>query len=102
MRFKMYCMMKKLDRFEDDYLSGDEIAPFIKTAKDRRALRALKAIGAVKLEYADDEICAIIRHKVGILYELERSDLWFARIISFVLGVMSSIAVEYVIRYMIS
>lgn len=98
LRFHMYRMLKRINRCDDDYLCGDEIIPFTSTRKDIKALRALESIHAVELEYGDDEIYSITRRNASILYELERSDLWFGRIISFILGIMSALAVEYIIR----
>lgn len=102
LRIRMFLLLKKLTRiFEEtskDAIEGEAFKNLSLTNKEVRALKALAAQNAVVLDYGYDEICAVGRSDGEITYLLKRSELWFNRVVSFVLGILTAVIVEWLIR----
>lgn len=102
LRIRMFLLLKKLTRIfeetDNDVIEGKEFKNLSLTRNEMRALKALAAQNAVILDYSYDEICAVGQSDGEITYLLERSELWFNRIVSFILGILTTVAVQYLIR----
>lgn len=102
LRIRMFLLLKKLTRIfeetDNDVIEGKEFKNLSLSRNEVRALKALAAQNAVVLDYGYDEICAVGQSDGEITYLLERSELWFNRIVSFILGILTTVAVQYLIR----
>ena len=102
LRIRMYLLLRKLNnefsKSNSDLISGSDLKSLSLSEKDFRTLKALAAVNAVDLDEGDDKICAVGKSDGEITYLLERSELWFNRIASFILGIITAVVIEWLIR----
>lgn len=70
--------------------------------KDEEILSALQEANCIEIKYADNTIRFIRRGEKPYLYLVERSELLVNRIISFILGIASTLIVEAAIKILFS
>ena len=99
LRYKMYRLLAKM---LDAERSGKTMLSACNLPKDEEILSALQEANCIKIDYADDRIWFIMRGEKPRLYLIERSELWVNRIISFILGIASTLIVEAAIRILFS
>ena len=104
LRFKMYFLLRKIDRALDEEELGDESAypqlmKTLRLKKNRRALLALRDVDAIVIDYGDNGFFEIGRGSRSRIYFLERSELWVNRIMAFLSGVATAVIVEWLIRH---
>lgn len=105
MRIKMrHClnMLETLWYKNNDCIAGEATIYFSSTKSRLKTLRALDSAQCVSLSYADNSnrpfmICPGERSS---LYVLERSELWLNRVISFIAGILTSVAAHYIIEFL--
>lgn len=103
MRTKMRLCLRKLEKLwlaNNDTVSGNAALDLSGTKSKLKVLKALQSAGCVTLSCPDNSNRPyIIRPgEKTFLYTLERSELWVNRIVSFVAGVLTSIAAHYIIQ----
>lgn len=100
LRFRMNILFRKLNKYfqSSDFLDGDNLDQFIHNQKDLRALYALNKLNCVSIQFASDQIYAVYRGDQADLYLIQRSELWFNRICAYILGIISSFVVQWLIR----
>lgn len=99
LRYKMYRLLTKM---LDAERSGKTMLSACNLPKDEEILSALQEANCIKIDYADDRIWFIMRGEKPRLYLIERSELLVNRIISFILGIASTLIVEAAIRILFS
>lgn len=84
----------------NDTASGKAALNLSGTKSKLKVLKALQAAGCITLSCPDNSNRPyIIRPgEKSYLYTLERTELWVNRIISFIAGVLTSIAAHYIIQ----
>ena len=100
LRIRMFFLLRKLDALfseHDDYLDERDLADILSDPGLKKALDALIRVKAVAADIGDDRIIALAPSPDRILYDLYRADLWWNRIVSFVLGVASTLIVYHFI-----
>lgn len=105
MRIRMQLCLRKLEKIwynNNDTVTGEAALEFSDTRARLKVLKALQASGCVLLSYHDNSNrpFAIRAGEHSSLYALERSELWLNRIISFIAGVLSTIAANYIIQFL--
>lgn len=103
MRFEMFRTMRYIERYLIDHpdrpvITGDALRAIYSTRSRQRALHALAARNCVNLHFSDDELRAITISREGWLYLLDRTDLWFDRIVTFFAGVSAPLLVQFILR----
>lgn len=71
--------------------SFSDVRAEILDPKNDKALRALIDLGCVKPFWADNEIYFLELLNHSVVYGLERQELWINRIVSFLLGVATTL-----------
>lgn len=99
LRFRMYRLLTKM---LDAERSGKTMLSACNLPKDEEILSALQEANCIKIDYADNKIWFIRRGEKPYLYLIERSELLVNRIISFILGIASTLIVEAAIRILFS
>lgn len=99
LRFKMY---RLLTRMLDAEQSGNTMLSVCNLPKDKETLSALQEANCIEIKYADNKIWFIHRGEKPRLYLIERVELWRNRIISFILGIASTLLVEAAIKILFS
>lgn len=100
LRIRMFFLLRKLDALfaeHDDYLDGQILGDILSDPGQKKALDALIRVKAVAADIGDDRIVALAPSPDRILYDLYRSDLWWNRIVSFILGIASTLIVYHFI-----
>lgn len=91
MRLKMYKIIRLLEK---DPNSEEVLKP-----KYRKALLALADTGSVKLIKGwGNDIVRVILEDAHVTYQLNRSELWVNRIVSFFLGVGTTVLAAIIIN----
>lgn len=91
MRLKMYKIIRLLEKNPN---SKEVLKP-----KYRKALLALANTGSVKLiKVWGDDIVRVILEDAHVTYQLNRSELWVNRIVSFFLGVGTTVLAAIIIN----
>lgn len=101
LRLRMYLLFHKLEALfaaNDDYLDRSQISDIISSPKWREALVALSECDAIDIDYGDSEIYAVSLSDGYVRYLLNRSDLWWNRIIAFISGVATTLIVQLIMR----
>lgn len=93
-----YRMNKILKLLKTDSLNADAL----QDPKNRDALLALEACGCVKLSktWNKDIVGAVLLSKAS-LYRVQRTEIWLNRVISFFLGVASTIVAALLLHVML-
>ena len=99
LRFRMYRLLTRMLNAER---SGKTMLSACNLPKDEEILSALQEANCIEIEYADNTIWFIHRGQKPRLYLIERSELWRNRIISFILGIASTLLVEAAIKILFS
>ena len=99
LRFRMYRLLTKM---LDAERSGKTMLSACNLPKDKGILFALQEVNCIEIDYADNKIWFIRRGEKPYLYLIERSELLVNRIISFILGIASTLIVEAAIRILFS
>nr|DAU39047.1 MAG TPA: hypothetical protein [Caudoviricetes sp.] len=99
LRYKMYRLLTKM---LDAERSGKTMLSACNLPKDKGILFALQEVNCIEIDYADNKIWFIRRGEKPYLYLIERSELLVNRIISFILGIASTLIVEAAIRILFS
>lgn len=99
LRYKMYRLLTKM---LDAERSGKTMLSACNLPKDKEILSALQEANCIEIEYADNTIWFIHHGQKPRLYLIERSELWVNRIISFILGIASTLLVEAAIKILFS
>lgn len=77
----------------------DKALSLMDSPKYTKALNALEASGCVKSQRAwGGEVVHIALLNRSAVYELERQDLWINRIVSFCLGVATTVAAGFLLH----
>ena len=91
MRLKMYKIIRLLEK---DPNSEEVLKP-----KYRKALLALDNTGSVKITKTwGGEILRVTLEDAHVMYQLNRSELWANRIVSFLLGVGTTVLAAIIIN----
>ena len=103
MRIRMHYYLWKLEKIwfkNNDAVIGDAAYKFSDTKGKLKALKALQSAKCVTLSYHDNSNrpYAIRPGESSSLYALERSELWRNRIISFIAGILTTVAAHYIIQ----
>lgn len=99
LRFRMYRLLTKM---LDAERSGKTMLSACNLPKDKEILSALQEANCIEIKYADNTIRFIRRGEKPYLYLVERSELLVNRIISFILGIASTLLVETAIKILFS
>lgn len=96
----MNILQRRLNKYFEQHhiLNSDHLNEYIQDSNDERALSALADIGCVKILYTDNKINSVYRGKKADTYLMQRSELWFNRIVAYVAGIISSFLVQWLIR----
>lgn len=103
MRIRMRHCLKKLEKVWSDYndtVIGETALEFSNTKSKLKVLKALQSVGCVVLSCPDNSNrpYVIRAGERASLYSLERSELWLNRIVSFIAGILTSVAAHYIIQ----
>lgn len=103
MRIRMRLCLRKLEKIwfdNNDTAAGEAALEFSRTRSRLKVLKALQAAGCVVLSCHDNSNrpYVIRAGEQSSLYTLERSELWLNRIISFIAGILTTVAANYIIR----
>lgn len=93
-----YRMNKIIKLLENN--SFDAVRDTILDPKNEKALKALIALGCVSPFYAEDEIYDLTLLNHSVVYGLQRADLWKNRIVSFFLGVATTVVAGFLLHVM--
>lgn len=104
-RIKMHHCLNKLETLWykcNDCIAGDAAMYFSRSKSSLKTLRALESAQCVSLSYADNSnrpfmICP---GEQSSLYVLERSEVWLNRVISFIAGILTTVAAQYIIDFL--
>lgn len=101
-RIRMNKLLKKMNNYFDkqSIVAGPELSKFTSSSLNLRALQALEEAGAIELNYADNEIYSICPGDHAALYGVERAELWLNRIASYIAGIFSAFAVQWLIDHL--
>ena len=103
MRIRMRICLRALEDIwygNNDTVAGEAALGFSDTKAKLKVLKSLEAAGCVVLSCHDNSNrpYAIRPGGKSSLYALERSELWLNRIISFIAGILTTVAADYIIR----
>ena len=103
MRIRMRLCLRKLEKIwydNNDTVTGEAAREFSNTRTRLKVLKSLQASGCVVLSFHDNSNrpYAIRAGEHSSLYTLERSELWLNRIISFIAGILTTVAADYILQ----
>lgn len=107
MRIRMRRCLNDLEKIwleSNDTVIGGAALEFSDTHAKLKVLKALQSAGCVTLSCLDNSSrpYAIRPGEKSSLYVLERSELWLNRIISFIAGILTTMAAHYMIQFLSS
>ncbi len=103
MRIRMRRCLRRLEKIwfdNNDIVVGEAARSFCDTRSKLKVLKALQAVECVTLSFQDNSNrpYAIRPGDRSYIYALERFELWMNRVISFLAGIMTAVAADYIIK----
>lgn len=103
MRIRMRRCLRKLSKLwidNNDTVAGNATLEFTNTKAKLEVLKALQSIDCVILSCPDNSNrpYVIRAGENSSIYFLERFELWLNRIVSFIAGILTTVAAHYIIQ----
>lgn len=99
-RLKMYRLNAEIQEIflqRRRRMEEDEVKQLIKTKSDVRAIKALRDEDCCKIKFdADGNVRWLLPGGKTYIYCIQREELWFNRLVSFALGVISGLLIAYI------
>lgn len=95
---RRYKMNRLLKRFKHAYYNNDDLLNVCDLYNDMETIAALEQYDCIKVRRAmGGHVYSITLGDKSEIYSIERSELWFNRIVSYIAGIISAIIVPLLI-----